>query len=338
MNNMISDDPDPNKILNSKCFCDVGLPWKTARVVMAYPCEHMYHDSCYDKYVRINNKDNKNCTVCPICKTSITRIFNLLDDDLHPQRFADMLSMTYYSDMSDNTTVGFLDSFFDLVTALTKLPFLNNYNDGKHLCERVLAFNNLTLKVYGMEKMKLEKHKVIISNHVTYFELLILYYLFDTGFLASSIVGQSSIIQHAKKIVKILTFERGKSVNIVDKMREFVEENGSICLFPEGIMSHPDTLTRFRTGAFHIGKPVYGVSIRYPEIISDSRINSVLYKLGAKKNITIDVHILGPYYPPFTEINIENIRADMARCGKMILSRVSNRDIKDDKGKKDDTL
>ena len=118
-------------------------------------------------------------------------------------------------------------------------------------------------------------------------------------------------------------------------MRKFVDEKGSICLFPEGLISHPDSLVRFRSGAFHVNRPVYAIVIRYPEIIADGYVNKILYKLGAKKDMTIEVHILGPYYPPFTPEDIEKIRADMAYHGKMVMSRVSNRDIKDRKKKKD---
>ena len=129
-----------------------------------------------------------------------------------------------------------------------------------------------------------------------------------------------------------------KDSNIVDRMREFVDKYGSICLFPEGMMSHPDALVRFRSGAFHIGRPIYAVAIRYPEIVSDGYVNNMLYKIGAKRDITIEVNILGPYYPPFDKIRIEQIRLDMAYSGKMVLSRVTNRDIKDDPEKKEKVL
>jgi hypothetical protein len=47
----------------------------------------------------------------------------------------------------------------------------------------------------------------------------------------------------------------------------------------------------------------------------------------------MEVHVLGPYYPPFDDQTIEKIRLDMARHGNMVLSRVSNRDVIDHKGK-----
>lgn len=315
---------DHGKILNTRCYCRKGLSWFKCNVVMAYPCEHMFHEKCYD--------DLKG--YCPLCKMPVKKKISMFDDDIHHQRFADILSVTYYDDMSSTTPGRFLDSIFDLATLLARIPFASK-KTSKDICERAFALNNLTLKVYGLEKLKEEDQKVFICNHVSHFELIVLYYLLDTGFLASSLVGQSKIVDQLKQVVPLLTFDRGdksRKTNIVDEMRKFVEEKGSICLFPEGFMKHPDTLARFRSGAFHIGKPVYAVTIRYNDIIADGYINSFLYKLGGKRDMNMEVHILGPYYPPFTEFDIERIRHDMAKVGNLVLSRVSNRDINDADG------
>jgi hypothetical protein len=316
---------DNNKILNSICYCKTGLPWKKDNVVMAYPCEHMFHEKCFNNIY----KTTKSCT---LCGTGIERKICLLDKDIHHQRFADLLSMSYYDEMSENTPVKFLDSIFDIATFFARIPFLNNKKDGKQLCEQIFSLNNLTLKVYGLDKIKLEKNKVYVCNHVSHLELFIIYYLLGTGFLASNIIDEIGLGK-IRDIVPLLTFARGgkNKINIVDNMKQFVEEHGSICLFPEGLMKHPDTLIRFRTGAFHIGKPVYAITIRHNDIISDNYIEKFFYKLGGKRNINMEVHIIGPYYPPFNEIAIENIRRDMALHGNMVLSRVSNRDIVDKK-------
>jgi 1-acyl-sn-glycerol-3-phosphate acyltransferase len=322
------DDIDYDKVLNSICSCGIGLPWVKDEIVMIYPCEHMFHEGCYKKI-----KDG----LCPICKSVIEKTMALFDEDLHHQRFSDILSVSCYVDMCYTTPGRFLDSLFDLATIFARVPFTTNKEEGREICEKIFSLNNLTLKVYGLEKTRIEKNKVYICNHVAHLELVIIYYLLGTGFLASSIVGQSKIVDQAKQIVPLLTFDRGnksKKINIVDEMRNFVDEKGSICLFPEGMMKHPDTLIRFRTGAFHIGRPIYAVTIRHNDIISDAYINGFLYKLSGKRDINMEVHIMGPYYPPFDDNAIEKIRVDMARSGNMVLSRVSNRDIVDRNDKK----
>lgn len=311
-----------NKILNCRCYCNVGLPWIKGQIIMAYPCEHMFHEKCYEKM------DN----VCKICNTKIETKITLFDKNIHYQHFADILSMTYFDHMSHSTVGKFVDSFFDLASVLIRIPFAKNIDNGKLIAENVFSLNNLTLKVYNYDKLKSENKKVFICNHVSHLEMIILYYLLSTGFLASSIVGKSSLVEQITKVVPLLTFDRGdknRKNNIVDEMKKFVDKNGSICLFPEGIMKHPDTLVRFRTGAFHVGHPIYSIVIKHNDVISDGHLNRFIYKLSGKQNINMSVHILGPYYPPFTEQSIEKIRHDMAKVGNMILSRVSNRDIDD---------
>ena len=324
------DDIDYNKVINSMCNCGVGLPWKKGNIVMAYPCEHIFHEKCFEQF-----KDIK----CPLCNEIIEKKLSMFDESIHHQRFADMLSMSHYDNMSNNTPGRFLDSIFDLATVAARVPFASNSDDAKEICENLFSLNNLTMKVYGQEKIKLEKNKVFICNHVSHLELLIIYYLLGkgTGFLVSSITKDSQIMEKCREFVPLLTVERGnknKKVNIVEEMTKFVDKYGSICLFPEGMMKHPDALLRFRTGAFHIGRPVYAITIRHNDIISDGYINGFLYKIGAKRDINIEVHFLGPYYPPFDDMAIEKIRLDMALNGKMVVSRVSNRDIVDSKMKK----
>ena len=309
---------DYNKELNCKCKCGSGLQWKRDSVIMVLPCEHLFHLTCIE-----------NITECPLCHCIIEKKQGLFDQDLHPQRFADILSVSYYNNMCANTTLQFIDSFFDIVSVLLRFPFLNTKNDGKNLCESIFTLNNITMKVKGLDKIKQETKKVYICNHVSHIEFIILYYLLGTGFLASTIAKDTILTEHITNIVPLLTIERGKNNNTVDQMKLFVDKIGSICIFPEGMMKHPDTLTRFRTGAFHVGYPIFPITIKHNDVVSDGYIDQFIYKLCGKRNINIDVHILGPYYPPFDTKSIEKIRLEMAYYGNMLTSRVSNRDIKD---------
>ena len=73
-------------------------------------------------------------------------------------------------------------------------------------------------------------------------------------------------------IVPLLIIKRGKNANTVKKMKNYVRKHGSICLFPEGIITHPDTIIQFRTGAFNIGEPILPVVIKYNPAIFDDDI------------------------------------------------------------------
>ncbi len=313
------DDLDYNKELNSKCICNIRLPWKNDEIVMIYPCEHLFHEKCVKAMLQ-----------CPLCKMHITRTYTLYDCNVHPQRFADMLSMSYYADMCSSNASTFIDSIFEIATFVAHIPFVHDKTDGRRMCERLFALNNITMKVHGLEKLKQEPKKVFICNHSAHLELAIIYYLFGAGFLATNIIGNSPYIDYIKNIVPLLTVSRGnEKMSTVKMMQDFVENNGSICVFPEGFLTHPDTICRFRTGAFHIGFPVYGIIIKYNDIVVDGYVNGFLYKLCGKRDINIDVHIIGPFYPPFNDKSINKIRYIMATKGGFVLSRVSNRDVND---------
>ena len=312
------EDIDYNKILNCICSCKRRLSSIKDEVVMAYPCEHLFHDKCFN-----NN-------ICTLCSTKIEKKLTIYDKNLHHQRFADILSMSYYCDLSKTTFGNFVDSFFEVISFIARVPIAKTVEDAKNLNVDVFATNNLTLKVYGMKKLKKEEKKVYICNHASHYEFVIMYYLFESGFLASNIINNLKFVSELKRVMHFLTFnkeDKNRKNNVVEEMKKFIDKYGNICIFPEGIMKHPNTLIRFRSGAFHTGYPVYSITIKYNDIISDEYFHNFAYKLGGKRNMSIEVYIDGPYYPPFNEESIENIRRTMAKKGKLITSRVSDRDI-----------
>ena len=146
-------DIDYNKILNYICSCNNYLTTIHDDVVMAYPCEHLFHNKCFN-----NN-------ICSICSNKIEKKITLHDKNLHYQHYADILSMSYYCNLTKTTFGNFVDSFFDIITIIAGIPKAKNAQDIKKLIMDVFAINNLTLKVYGMEKIKKEEKKVYIFNH-----------------------------------------------------------------------------------------------------------------------------------------------------------------------------
>ena len=309
-----------NKELNSRCYCNIGLPWVNDIIVMCHPCEHMFHNTCYKKLNKI----------CRICNTSIKKIYTLRDKNIHPQIYADLLSMSYYNNLCSNTLVNFSDSIFSLTNILIQAVCMKTKTDGKELCKQILSLNNLSIRVNGYDKIK-PGEKVFIANHSSFLELFIIYYLLYKRFLASSFIKKTGVYDYIKDIVPLLLFDRNKKgANVVVEIKKFIKKNKSICIFPEGIMTHPKSLIRFRSGAFHIGKPIYSIAVKYNDIVCDDNIGQFFYKLCGKQNIKIDVTILGPYYPPFSTYDIEKIRYELADNAGIVLSRVTNRDVNDE--------
>lgn len=319
---------DGDKLLNSKCICGGGLIWKRYNQVMLEPCEHIIHCKC------LNSQKNK--TICPICKTSIvgsntiaqlrSKLNQKYSKELY-QKYVDMVSMANFDNIYDSKKNIF--NMIDAIGITSSFPFLSGYDDGRKLCREVLSLMNSKLIVSGMNYINANSEKIFISNHTSYIDFAVIFYLFECGFLASSIIRDILFGRQIMNIVPLLIIERGKDKNTVEKMREYVKNNGSICLFPEGMITHPDTIIRFRTGAFYIGYPIHPVVIRYDPVIYDTDISKIIEKICSEPNLTIYVDVLPAEYPPFDTKKIEQIRIKMARIGNLSLSRVSNKDIKD---------
>lgn len=312
-----------NKLVNSKCVCNKGLIWIKNEVIMLNPCEHLIHKNCYDKYY------NK---TCPYCYTNIEYITKLNDFKHNKQIYQkciDILSMTNFDKMTKESPLEILKNLPHFLVTLCKIPFTRGIKSGKLLCKDIFDMNNVKINVTGLEYIKNEP-KVFIANHTSNIDFMIIFYILGTGFLSSASIKKNIISRQLLNIIPCLLIDRSKkNQSTVNKMRDYVTQNGSICLFPEGVMTHPKTLIRFRTGAFNIGYPIYPIVITYNNVINDDSIPKFILKLASNNEINVNVQVLEPFYPPFDEHKIEKIRMCMAYAGKLMLSRVSNRDIND---------
>lgn len=317
---MNSDD----KIINARCVvCSNGLPWIRKEVVMLFPCEHLIHLKCLAK---------SDCRNCGICNQKIQRVIRSDDfkfDASLYQQCVDIISVSNFDKLSTIDSKEVILNLPSLIGTLAQLPFTKGINQARKLVEDIFSMNNIKIKVRGLNKLK-PGPKVFISNHTSHLDFLTLFYVLKTGFLTSAAINESALSKQFLNIVPLLVVERGKgSGNTVDKMKKYVEEKGSICLFPEGMLTHPDTIIRFRTGAFHIGHPIYPIVLKYKNVVADMSTSNFVLKMTSTQSETIEMFILNPFYPPFDDKKIEMVRMAMANKGSMLLSRVSNRDVKD---------
>jgi 1-acyl-sn-glycerol-3-phosphate acyltransferase len=309
-----------DKIINSRCSCKKSLIFPKSNLLMLEPCEHLVHKKCL--------KLNENCMICnePIkAKKTLLDLKKEKEKNKQSyQKYVDMISMTNYDELSKVNKDLLMPNMIDFVGILSTIPMMNGYDDAQKGCHELFCLMNAKIIVNGMDNINLNKPKVYIANHTTYLDFVVIFYLLKCGFLSSSYIKETWIGRLILDIIPLMVIDRNESTNTVDKMKKYVKKYGSICLFPEGMFSHPDTIIKFRTGAFHIGYPIYPVVIKYDPVIIDTSVNTNIQKLVSSDNITITVNILPECQPPF---DIEDIRNKMAKVGNFALSRVSNRDV-----------
>lgn len=316
------------KILNSRCICKKGLPWKDDIVIMLSPCEHLIHLTCYNFYLK--HKQSK--LICPFCKIKIIDFFTKSDiknNKITHQQYIDILSMSNY----DKGTY-FLSSFFgnfmhvSSLLSFVSVATLITEVDRIKFCESFFSLINAKITINGLEKIK-DKYKIFISKHICYLDVFVIHYILKCGFVASSSVKESLLGYQLLSLLPCLTIDRGKQSNTVKKIQDYVLNNNSLCIFPEGMLCHPKTITEFRTGAFVANFPIYSVVITYDPCTTDGNLGTYILKMSSQLYTNINVMILGPYYPPYPDEKIQYIRNEMANYGNMRLSRVSNRDVKE---------
>lgn len=321
-----------NKLLNTKCICGEGLQMSKSIISILDPCEHLIHKKCLKKI-----KNN----ICPICKISINnsytkkqlknKIIKKINSPEDYQRYVDIISMTNFNNIYKINENKIPFNAVELLGIISSLPLSSGYKDGHILCKEILNLINAKLIVSGYENFTSIKNspKVIISNHTSYLDFIVILYLFKCGFLSSTYINTIWAGKLMVDIIPLLLLDRGKDVNTVNRIKEYVKKYKSICLFPEGTISHPDTIIRFRTGAFYVGYPVCPVVLRFDPVIYDTNVNKFIKKILSEPQINIHVDILPAVYPPFDKDKIELVRRDMGRVGNLALSRVSNKDIKE---------
>lgn len=310
-----------DEIINSRCICGEGLPFIRKEVVMIEPCQHLLHLECSGK---------KYCSMCCIKITKIRRLKDKNKKKLW--KYNDILSMTNcevipYINGLNNTI-----NFFKLFRILGNLTNTNDNNKGIErglkISERILKMCNIKINIINKHNIP-DNSAINIVNHSNYLDFLIMFYVYKCGFLASAFVKNNWLGEKLLKVVPCLVIERGKSENTVEKIKKYVDDNKSITIFPEGMISNFRTIMRFRTGSFRAERPISPAVITYSPFIHSYKPLEMLEASTSGKKIEANIEILPPVYPPFDDTKIENIRYTMAKKGKLFVSRVSNHDIKE---------
>ncbi|KAL6572691.1 Lysophospholipid acyltransferase lpeat1 [Orobanche minor] len=179
----------------------------------------------------------------------------------------------------------------------------------------------------------LERPGTIISNHVSYIDILYHMSTSFPSFVAKRSVAKLPLVGLIRRELKSSDF-KGVSGVVNERIREAHQNMSApkMMLFPEGTTTNGDYLLPFKTGAFLAKAPVLPVILRYPyqrfspawDSISGAR--HVVLLLSQFVNY-IEVTRLPVYNPSEQEkedprLYAENVRNLMAREGNLILSGI----------------
>lgn len=155
------------------------------------------------------------------------------------------------------------------------------------------------VKYEGRELIDSRKAYVLVANHQSYWDILILYGLYKPfKFVSKESIYKMPFINFNLLLNQYVKIERGNLSSIklmMNTCKNWLEQGASILLFPEGTRSEDGEIQNFRDGAFRLAVdcdvPVVPVVIdgTYDVFSKKSKV------LNFKADIT--VRVLDPIYP-----------------------------------------
>jgi 1-acyl-sn-glycerol-3-phosphate acyltransferase len=317
-----------DKLINNVCYCKQNIYSNKTLVVCMFPCEHLIHSKCY----KINTKQ------CPICNQDIKEVktqSELQDMVINKQNdkyllpYIDIMSLYEPEHSSRLSKTNLIIRSLEIFNVFTSFPFQKSIWDYQRLVYQLFMSCNIYLEIKGEMKRPSDK-QIIIANHSSFLDPFILFCLTGCAFVGSSAQQNTGLGKFFSQRIPLLSIERGKSTNTVAKMTEFLDKKyPRIGTFPEGIITHHKTLSTFRSGAFHTGFPVQPVIIKYTHNIYSGDQIDTTGRIMSQDKIIIEVIFMDIEEPPFDNNKIQLIREKMAQEGGFLLSRISNRLLKD---------
>lgn len=144
---------------------------------------------------------------------------------------------------------------------------------------RALDVLGISVEVRGAHRLPPDGVFIMVSNHMSYIDALILASCFPVIFITSVEVQQSPFIGKLCTFANTLFVERRRRMQLPEefkKIQETLHHGLSLAFFPEGTSSNGETVLPFKSALFGSFKglrpepPVIPVSIRYESINTQS--------------------------------------------------------------------
>jgi len=229
----------------------------------------------------------------------------------------------------------FLFLFFSYVFCCLFCTFLQKTSRLRLISKITSFFSSLLLKVFGVHiKIKgnlgSKKLKLVISNHVSYLDILIIAKLVPSIFVTSTDVENEFFTGFLSKIGgSIFVNRRTLSKKLYREILEITKvivHSCPVCLFPEATSSDGKTVLPFKSTFFEVAKKVsicvQPVCLKYSDsrvcYYGDMKFFSHFWKLLKIKRIDVQIFILEHVS------NIENTRHEMCNIAHSRILKAFN--------------
>jgi 1-acyl-sn-glycerol-3-phosphate acyltransferase len=171
------------------------------------------------------------------------------------------------------------------------------------------------IKIDGRENLPRRTPHVVISNHQSLLDILVLFNLFfHFKFVSKIEIFKIPLIGWNMYLNKYITLKRGDKKSIARMLKDCEEalENGSsVLIFPEGTRSPDGQIKEFKLGAFILALKMKAPIL--PIVISGTNAALPKYSLNFHGRTDIRIRVLEPVsYETFAHLSAEET-AEMAR-------------------------
>lgn len=326
--------PNSDTVTNSICtLCNTRFNATLENLVVCGECGLVYHQKCYLTNSILMKKDKCHNSL-PIPESEIKKYSIQKHIDMHSLK-----KTNYVPSITDYCRAIFFRAPYLLFHfTLLYVDYTYGYFFGKYSKNRYKTFIkavnyglNIKSKIIGQEKINPNNNVVLVLNHVSFHDALIIPKYINTSAIASVSVLRHILVQILSKYTNVLFVKRGESSkdkNIVDQINDFIDMNGNIGICSQGLLGKYDTLSKFRTSAFRTKHPVQPIMLKYKQDVSSiDTLNILLFP-------RVDVEI---FVMDITKIDInetpnqftERVRMSMAKQCNFTLSNVYSNDVKD---------
>lgn len=322
---------DNNIIINSMCACKKQFNSDTEKLVILFPCYHLIHQQCIKfKFCPICFKKYKYILTEDIiaAKHTKNKFWYQLWIDINSMKIP---SISYHSNIMYFKRSPYIISHFFNIDSMDFHTWVG----------KLLKILNIKVEIENNNLVDTKEKKIYVMNHTHFIDPLSIFMATKCAFLSGQFIKKTGLLRYAK--VPVLIIDRGVKNNTTQQIKDFLDnpENPSLCIFPEGMMTNSRAITRFRTGAFYCDYPIQPVVVEYtncPSNVSFTKMMSSLLSQDQKYPITAKLKFLETIRPPFKDVPklTEDVRNQIAKAGKLYISRVSNKDLKEEDTKSTD--
>lgn len=217
-----------------------------------------------------------------------------------------------------------------MLVSLPAFPFLFVFKSvtRKKLILLVSISAKLMLKVLNIkvtyklpESMHKDANFLIVANHLSYLDVIILATKFPSCFVTSTEVKESPFLGQLTQLAGCLFVDRKNKKNLfqeIVELREALNDGMNVIVFPEATSTNGEVILRFRRPLFEASiatqKPILPVTINYQEIsgksidrnnrdivcwYGDMTFLNHFLKVLHQKEILVEIVVSEPFAPEF---------------------------------------